>query len=189
MSPAVRKEGGRQEPGARVRRVCFGGTRYVLFPIEPERARALLAARCETALPACDPAPPALEPFRCRLLLAAAAEDAPRSLLGFYAVGYSQCPELLDETFLYVVPRARGRRLSHLLIYGVYSELLGRPGPLRLSERVDHPRLRLHARCGFGPPVRRLVDGKVEVGRSDLHVVLSRIEAENDLVELSALPP
>ncbi len=116
--------------------------------------------------------------------LSAAFERAPEDPQAFYAVAHSGDPERLDNNLAFVDPRARGKHLSHLVIYGVYLELLRLPGPFSLCEIIDHPRLRLHARCGFAPPVRKLRSGKVEINKFDLHAVLSRIEAEHEIREL-----
>jgi GNAT superfamily N-acetyltransferase len=105
--------------------------------------------------------------------------------LGFYAVAHSGDPTCYDDTFLFVCPAARGKHVSLLLLYAMYSELLRTSLSFRLREAIDHPRLRLHARCGFAPPVRRLVDGKVEIGGYDLHALLARIESEDEIVDLS----
>jgi len=112
-----------------------------------------------------------------------ATADAPSDVLGFYAIAHSGDPERFDDTLEFVAPRARGKHLSHLLIYGVYLELLELPQPFTLCETIDHPRLRLHARCGFAPPIRPLKDGRVEVGKFDLHAMLSRLESEDEIRE------
>ncbi|RMG86266.1 MAG: hypothetical protein D6708_14480, partial [Candidatus Dadabacteria bacterium] len=72
------------------------------------------------------------------------------------------------------------------LIWGVYRDLLERPGLFHLSEPGDVPRLDLHVRCGFAPPVRPLVDGRVRVGKYDLHTVLARLESEDEIEPLGA---
>lgn len=124
------------------------------------------------------------DPARWVLGLSVAPADAPADVLGFYAVAHTGDPDRLDDTLAFVSPRARGLHLSHLLIYGMYLALLALERSFVLCEVIDHPRLRLHARCGFAPPVRPLRDGKVEAGRFDLHAVLSRIESEDDIREV-----
>jgi hypothetical protein len=116
--------------------------------------------------------------------VSAAPAASPDDVHAFYAVAHSGDPGRLDDTLAFVCPRARGKRLSHLITYGVYLELLRLPRPFVLCQIIDHPKLQRHARCGFAPPLRPLRQGKVEVGRFDLHTVLSRIESENDVREL-----
>lgn len=158
----------------------FRGQDYVLTPIGPEDP-----ARIAEAEGAADVGR-AFAPERWGLGVAVAQTARPDDLLGFYALGRSTEPTCFDDTLIFIAPRARGRRLSHLLLYGGYLELLRTCLSFRLREIIDHPRLRLHTRCGYAPPVRQLVDGKVELGNFDLHAVLSRIESENELVELTA---
>ncbi len=126
-------------------------------------------------------------PDRWAVGLSAARRDRPEERLGFYAVAHSGDPTCFDDTLVFVKPSARGLGLSHLLIYGVHLELLRKSLSFRLREAIDQPRLRLFGRCGFAPPVRPLVDGKVEVSNYDLHAILSRIEAEDEVVELSGV--
>lgn len=161
-----------------IRRLRFRGGIYLLAPIGPADPRRI----CEL-----EGAPEEARDFaagRWVVGVSVAQDGAPESPLGFYAVAHSGTPGLLDDTLIFVSPRARGRHLSHLLVYGVYLALLARGGDFRLCEVIDHPRLRLHTRCGFAPPVRKLVDGRVEVGPFDLHAVLSRLESEDEIEEL-----
>lgn len=162
----------------RSRTVRLHGESYLLRPIGPGDPPAIAAG---------GDAPEAARPFdpdRWVLGLALERADRPGDPLGFYAVAWSTDPECLDDTVIFVRAEARGRRLSLALVYGVYLELLDLPRPFRLREAVDHPRLRLHARCGFAAPIRRLVEGRAEIGRFDLHTLLSRIESEVGIEEL-----
>ncbi len=160
------------------RRFLFRESVYRLSPLSPKDPERI--ARAEGALEYARPYDPS-----CWVLgLSAAPENEPEDIQAFYAVGHSGVPERLDNTLAFVCPGARGRHLSHLVIYGVYLELLRLPGFFVLCESIDHPRLRLHARCGFAPPVRKLRNGKVEIGRFEFHTVLSRIEAEDGIREL-----
>lgn len=169
-----------QEPAGRLFRV--GSRRFVLQPLRPEDPRRLAeeAGASSFARP--------FAPERWVTGFAAARPERPDDRLGFYAVGHSGDPTCFDDTLIFVRPSERGLGLSHLLIYGVYLELLRKSLSFRLREAIDLPRLRLFGRCGFAPPVRPLVDGKVEVGNYDLHAILSRIEAEDDIAELTGLP-
>lgn len=164
-------------PGAG-RTFRFRGESYVLTPIGPEEPGRIAAVEGAADVGR------AFAPERWGLGVAVAETARPDDVLGFYALARSAEPTCFDDTLVFVSPRARGKRLSHLLLYGGYLELLRTCLSFRLREIIDHPRLRLHARCGFAPPVRRLVDGKVELGNFDLHALLSRIESENELVEL-----
>jgi hypothetical protein len=166
-------------PAGAARRFAFRRKEYVLSPISAEHPRRIAEAEgiAEFARD--------FDPERWVLGLAAAPADAPDDFLGFYGVAHTGDPQRLDDTLAFVSPRARGLHLSHLLIYGVYLALLALDRSFVLCESIDHPRLRLHARCGFAPPVRPLRDGKVEVGRFDLHAVLSRIESEDEIREVS----
>jgi GNAT superfamily N-acetyltransferase len=128
------------------------------------------------------------EPDRWVVGLSAARPECPEDRLGFYAVAHSGEPTCFDDTLIFVKPSARGLGLSHLLIYGVHLELLRKSLSFRLREAIDQPRLRLFGRCGFAPPVRPLVDGKVEVSNYDLHAILSRIEAEDEVAECPGGP-
>jgi hypothetical protein len=159
-------------------RYLFRGEAYCLAPIGPGEPSRMVAREGFPGLA------PSFRTDRWVLGLSVSTDSKPEDALGFYALAFSSNAERFDDTFVFVSPRARGRRLSHLLLYGVYTELLQRPGPFRLCEVIDHPRLRLHARCGFAPPVRPLIDGKVEVGKQDLHAVLSRLESEDEIQEL-----
>ncbi len=160
------------------RNYLLRGRRYVVYPIGPNDPRRI----------ADDAGAPGyvrdFDPARWVVGLAAADADRPDEPLGFFAVAHGGDPTCYDDNLVFVRPEARGRRLSLLLLYTVYLELLRTSLSFRLREVVDHPRLRLHARCGFAPPVRKLVDGKVELGNFDLHAVLSRIESENEIEEL-----
>lgn len=176
---AIHKEGA----GKRYR---LRGKEYRVYPIGPDEPRRIAEAAGEAA---CgrdfDPAR-----WVVGLAVAEAQTDGgpalePTTPLGFYAVAHSGDPTCFDDTFLFVCPQARGRHLSLLLLYAMYSELLRTSLSFRLREAIDHPRLRLHARCGFAPPVRRLVEGKVEIGGYDLHSLLARIESEDEIVDLS----
>lgn len=165
------------------------GRTYRVYPIGPDEPRRIAEAAEE---------PTCIRDFDSkRWVLGLAVEEAdgaansPGSVaggepLGFYAVAHGDDPTCYDDTFLFVRSEARGRHLSLLLLYAVYSELLRTSLSFRLREVIDHPRLRLHARCGFAPPVRRLVEGKVEIGSYDLHALLARIESEDEIVDLSA---
>ncbi|MEW6486703.1 MAG: GNAT family N-acetyltransferase [Thermodesulfobacteriota bacterium] len=166
------------------------GKTYRVYPIGPGEPRRIAEAAGEAAH-ARD-----FDPARWVVGLAvaeAAADDGPASEtgapLGFYAVAHNGDPTCFDDTFLFVCPEARGKHVSLLLLYAMYSELLRTSLSFRLREAIDHPRLRLHARCGFAPPVRRLVDGKVEIGGYDLHALLARIESEDEIVDLSLQAP
>lgn len=165
------------------RRFSFREQTYVLYVIRPEEPRRILEAEGLGDL-ARD-----YDPDRWVLGLSAARTDAPEDILGFYAIAHSGNPSRFDDTLLFVVPRARGRHLSHLLAYGVYLALLEIPHPFTLREIIDHPRLRLHARCGFAPPIRSLTDGRVEVDRFDLNALLSRLESEDEIRELPCSTP
>ncbi|MBI5017436.1 MAG: hypothetical protein HZB55_18355 [Deltaproteobacteria bacterium] len=156
----------------------FRGQEYILRAIGPADPRRIAEAEGVTECAKDFPAQGWV------VGLAVAKTEAPDDDLGFYAVAHGAAPERLDDTLAFVAPRARGLHLSHLLIYGVYLELLALDRPFVLCEMIDHPRLRLHARCGFAPPVRPLRDGKVELGRFDLHAVLCRIESEDDIREI-----
>lgn len=169
---------GTKPSASELRRVSFRGQTYVLSSLAPtDPARIVRAEGLEEFARDFDPA-------RWIVGVSAAPEGSPGPVDAFYAVGHSGDPGRLDDTLAFVAPRARGKHLSHLITYGVYLELLRLPGPFVLCQIVDHPKLQLHARCGFAPPVRPLRDGKVEVGRFDLHAVLSRIESENEIREL-----
>lgn len=170
-------EGPETEP-VRTRRLRFRGETYLLAPIGPADPRRI----CE--LEGASEEARDFAPERWVTGVSVARDGAPVNPLGFYAVAHSGAPGRLDDTLIFVSPRARGRHLSHLLIYGMYLALLARGGDFRLCEVIDHPRLRLHTRCGFAPPVRKLVDGRVEVGPFDLHAVLSRLESEDEIEEL-----
>ncbi|MBI5440924.1 MAG: hypothetical protein HY900_06915 [Deltaproteobacteria bacterium] len=160
-------------------RVSFRGQAYVLSPMEAGDPSKLLLAEGATEFDR------PFDPKKWVLGVSAAPESSPEDVQAFYAVAHCGDPARLDDTLAFVSPRARGKRLSHLITYGVYLELLRLPRPFVLRQRIDHPKLRLHARCGFAPPLRPLRDGKVEVGRFDLHAVLSRIESENEIRELT----
>jgi len=161
------------------RRVLFRGRPYLFLPLGPD-GPARIAAAEEVADQG-----RAFEPRRWGVGVALAEAGRPNDVLGFYALAHSGEPTCFDDTLIFVSPRARGKRLSHLLMYGGYLELLRKYLCFRVREIIDHPKLRLYARCGFAPPVRPLVDGKVELGNFDLHAILSRIESENELVELA----
>jgi len=171
-----------QKPSAG-RSYVLQGAEYVGYPIESDAPRKIAegAAQPEHARD--------FDPARWVLGLAVAEARRPGHPLGFYAVAHTGDPTCYDDTLIFVRPEARGRRLSLLLIYGAYLGLLRTSLSFRLREILDHPRLRLHARCGFAPPVRKLVDGKVELGNFDLHAVLSRIESENHIEELAPTLP
>jgi hypothetical protein len=160
------------------RRFDFRGKEYVLAPIAADHPRRIAEAEGGAEF-ARD-----FDPKRWVLGFGVAPARDPDDFLGFYAVAHTGNPERFDDTLAFVSPRARGLHLSHLLIYGVYLALLALDRSFVLCEVIDNPRLRFHARCGFAPPVRPLRDGKVEVGRFDLHAVLSRIEAEDEIREV-----
>jgi len=166
-------------PSAAPRRFAFRGREYVLSSIEPDEPRRIAEAEGMAEF-ARD-----FDRERWMIGLSVAPADAPDDVLGFYAVAHTGDPERLDDTLAFVSPRARGRHLSHLLIYGVYLALLAFDRPFVLCEVIDNPRLQFHARCGFAPPVRPLRHGKIEIGRFDLHAVLCRIESEDDIREVS----
>lgn len=160
-----------------IRRFQFRGQGYVLIPIGPAEPFRIMAAEGAQDARSFDAA-------RWVMGFAAARTEAPDDLLAFYAVAWTDDPATFDDTLAFVAPRARGLRLSHLLIYRMYLALLALDRSFVLCETIDNPRLRLHARCGFAPPVRPLRNGKVEVQRFDLHTVLCRIESEDDIREL-----
>lgn len=161
------------------RRFVFRGKEYLLSLLGPSDPQSIAEAEGMPEFAR------AFDPDRWVVGLAVAPKEAPEDALGFYAVAHRGNSERLDDTLALVSPRARGRHLSHLLVYGVYLELLGLDRSFVLCEAIDHPRLRLHARCGFAPPVRPLRDGKVEIGRFDLHAVLCRIESEDKIREVT----
>ncbi|GAB6062604.1 hypothetical protein [Deferrisoma palaeochoriense] len=160
------------------RRVRFRGKPYTLVPLGPDDPERIALAEGEPAFAR------RFAPERFVAGRAVAPDEAPDDLLGFYAVAHSGDPGVLDDTLIFVSPRARGQGLSHLLIWGVYRDLLERPGIFHLSEPGDVPRLDLHVRCGFAPPVRPLVDGRIRVGKYDLHTVLARLESEDEIEPL-----
>ncbi|MBE0618330.1 MAG: hypothetical protein IH608_10455 [Proteobacteria bacterium] len=169
--------------GAFRRSYRLRGKRYVVYPIGPAAPRWVAEGTAEPGFAR------EFDPARWVLGVAVAEADNAEQPLGFYAVAHQGDPTCYDDTLIFVRPEARGRRLSLLLVFVVYLELLRASLSFRLREAIDHPRLRLHARCGFAPPVRKLVDGKVELGNFDLHTVLSRIESENEIEELLPEPP
>ncbi|MDW7710863.1 MAG: GNAT family N-acetyltransferase [Deferrisomatales bacterium] len=162
------------------------GRKYLVHPIGPGEPRRIAEAAGEPAHAR------EFAPSRWVLGLAAAEVggegEEPGVPLGFYALAHSGDPTCYDDTLIFVRPEARGRDLSFLLIYAAYGELLRTSLSFRLREATHHPRLRLFARCGFAPPVRPLVDGKVEVGNFDVHAILSRIESEAEIVDVSLTP-
>lgn len=162
------------------RSFLFRGKPYLVLPIGPGDPRRILTSEgsMDTAR--------AFDPSRWGSGVAVAETSRPERVLGFYALFHSGDPTCFDDTLVFVSPRARGKRLSHLLIYGGYLQVLRKYLSFRIREVVDHPRLTLHTRCGFAPPIRPLVDGKVELGNFDIHAILSRIESENEITELTA---
>jgi len=161
------------------RRFLFRGKTYLILPIGPDDPARILTAE---GFP--DDAR-GFDADRWGSGVAVADATCAGRTLGFYALAHSGDPTCFDDTLIFISPRARGRRLSQLLLYGGYLELLRKYLSFRIREIIDHPRLRLHTRCGFAPPVRPLVDGKVELGNFDIHAILSRIESENEIVELT----
>jgi len=165
------------EPAAG-RRFLFRGQPYIVRQIGPEAPARIAAAEGAAELGRF------FAHHRWGGGVAVGEAGRPDNLVGFYALAHSGDPTCFDDTLIFLGPRARGRRLSYLLIYGGYLELLRRYLSFRIREIVDHPKLGLHVRCGFAPPVRPLVDGKVELGNFDLHAILARIESENEIVDL-----
>ncbi len=160
------------------------GRKYRVYPIGPGDPRRIAEAASEPSHGR------DFDPARWVIGLAVAeCGDGkgvkPTGPLGFYALAHSGDPNCYDDTLIFVRPDARGRDLSLLLLYAVYLELLRTSLSFRLREVIEHPRLRLFARCGFAPPVRKLADGKVEVSNFDLHAILSRIESEDEILDLS----
>ncbi len=167
-------------PAGRLFRV--GARQFLLTHLEPQDPKRI-AEEADAPEFARD-----FEPERWVVGLGVTRPGRPEDRLGFYAVAHSGDPTCFDDTLIFVSPSARGLGLSHLLIYGVHLELLRKSLSFRLREAIDQPRLRLFGRCGFAPPVRPLVDGKVEVSNYDVHAILSRIEAEDEIVELTTTP-